>query len=232
MTGALRTQLDLELDGRDSDRLALTIARADAIAAQFIAGAAPVRFSIAQSAAELEAVYRLRYQVVVEHGWASPKDFPARLEKDVYDRRGIHLVGQDDCMVVATTRLVFPAPGQVLPTEADFGLEIEPLGRVVDGGRAIVSKAYSDVQHRIFAGLLGLSWFQLKERHLYYLCGAATGAMIRLCRGLGYQITLLGPARRYWGEQRYPLRFDVLESVPQLWTRLSQATSNPARETG
>lgn len=224
--------MNLEPGGRDSDRLALTIARADVIAAQFIAGAAPVRFGIAQSAAELEAVYRLRYQVVVEHGWASPKDFPARLEKDTYDRRGIHLVGQVDRMVVATTRLVFPAPGQVLPTEADFGLKVEPLGRVVDGGRAIVSKAYSDYQHRIFAGLLGLSWFQLKERHLYYLCGAATGAMIRLCRSLGYQVTLLGPARQYWGEQRYPIRFDVLESVPQLWARLSRTTGDPARETG
>ena len=232
MTGGILTHLNLEPDRRDSNRLALTIARADVIAAQLIAGAAPVRFSLAQSAAELEAVYRMRYQVVVEHGWASPKDFPARLEKDAYDRRGVHLVGQVDHTVVATTRLVFPAPGQVLPTEADFELKVEPLGRVADGGRAIVSKAYSDLQHRIFAGLFGLSWFQLKEHHLYYLCGAATGAMIRLCRGMGYQVTLLGPARQYWGEQRYPIRFDVLESIPQLWARLRHTGRNPTLKTG
>lgn len=216
-------------DHYDADRLRLTMARADVIAARFIAGAAPVRFSIAQSASELEAVYRLRYQVVVARGWASPQDFPTRLEKDIYDRWGTHLIGRVGQTVVATTRLVFPTPGQVLPTEGDFGLEVEPLGQVVDGGRAIVSKAYSDAQHRIFAGLLGLSWFQLKERRLYYLCGTATEAMIRLCRSIGYQVRLLGPARQYWGEQRYPIRFDVLESVPQLWTRWGRTTETLPR---
>jgi hypothetical protein len=29
----------------------------------------------------------------------------------------------------------------------------------------------------------------------------------------------LGPARQYWGEKRYPLRFDVPESVPMLLER-------------
>jgi N-acyl-L-homoserine lactone synthetase len=215
-----------------SGRSSAAIAAADAIAAQFIAQAAPVQFSIARSPAELEAVYRLRYQIVVEHGWASPEDFPNRLEKDSYDMRGVYLIGQDSHGIIATTRLVFPDSNQLLPTELDFDLKVEPPGQVVDGGRVIVSRAYSDQRHRIFAGLLGQSWFALKERNFYYLCGAATGAMIRLCRSLGYQITLLGPARHYWGERRYPIRFDVLESIPSLWLRWGHTPVGPLNETG
>jgi N-acyl-L-homoserine lactone synthetase len=196
------------------------VAIGDAIAAHFIGWAAPIRFTVAQSPAELEAVYRLRYQVVTEQGWACPDNFPGGLEKDVYDRQGVHLIGQDtEGAIVATTRLVFPTPEEPLPTETDFGLKIEPYGEVVDGGRAIVSRLYSDQRHRVFAGLLGQSWFELKKQSLFYLCGAATGPMIRLCRSMGYQITVLDQPRQYWGEQRYPIRFDVLESIPGLWAR-------------
>ena len=192
----------------------------DAIATYFISWAAPIHFTVAQSPAELEAVYRLRYQVVTEQGWACPEDFPEGLEKDIYDRQSVYLIGQDeDGTIVASTRLVFPTPEEPLPTEVDFGLKIEPYGQVVDGGRAIVSRLYSDQQHHVFAGLLGQSWFELKKQSLFYLCGAATGPMIRLCRSMGYQITVLGQARQYWGEQRHPIRFDVLESIPGLWAR-------------
>src|SRR3990170_2028423 len=52
------------------------LARTDALAAQLIARAAPLMFSVAQSPAEREAVYRLRYSIVVEKGWARPEDFP------------------------------------------------------------------------------------------------------------------------------------------------------------
>jgi N-acyl-L-homoserine lactone synthetase len=191
----------------------------DTIAAQFLTWAAPIRFSVARSAAEREAAFRLRYEVVIEHGWASPEALPDRVEQDVYDAQGIHLLGWDEDKLVATTRLVFPVSGQLLPTEVEFGLHVEPQGRVVDGGRVIVARGYSDRQHRVFAGLLGYTWFEIKTRGFYYLCGAAVPAMVRLCRSIGYRITLLGPARQYWGESRYPIRFDVLESIPTLLER-------------
>ena len=192
---------------------------ADAIAAHFIALAAPVRFSVAQSPSEREAAYRLRYEVVVDQGWARPEKFLNCLEQDGYDAQAVHLLGWDGQKPVATTRLVFPIAGKLLPTEVEFELSAEPRGQVVDGARAIVARAYSDCQHRIFAGLLGCTWFEIQARGFYYLCGAAVPAMIRLCRSIGYHITVLGSARQYWGEKRYPLRFDVLESVPTLLER-------------
>ncbi|MCB0168556.1 MAG: GNAT family N-acetyltransferase [Anaerolineae bacterium] len=196
---------------------------ADGIAAHFIASAAPIRFSVAQSADEQEAAYRLRYEAVIDQGWAKPEMFPTGLEQDDYDAQAVHLLGWDDQNhVVATTRLVFPTAGKLLPTEVEFKLSMEPQGQVVDGGRTIVAKAYSDYRHRIFAGLLGYTWFEIQARDFYYLGGAAVPAMIRLCRSIGHQITVLGPAQPYWGEQRYPLRFDVPESIPMLFDRWGQ----------
>lgn len=194
-------------------------AMADAIGTHFIASAAPIRFSVAQSPGEREAVFRLRYDVVVDQGWVRPETFRSGLEQDDYDAEAVHLVGWDGQKAVATTRLVFPTGEKRLPTEVEFELRAEPHGQVVDGGRAIVARAYSDVQHRIFAGLLGCTWFEIQARGFHYLCGAAVPAMIRLCRSIGYQITVLGPARQYWGEKRYPIRFDVPESALTLRER-------------
>lgn len=195
---------------------------ADAIASRFIALAEPIRFRVAQSPDELDAAYRLRYEVVVKRGWVKPEDFRHGLELDHYDADAVHLLGWDGEKVIATTRLVFPAPTRRLPTEAEFDLPINPSGQVVDGGRAIVDQSYSDARHRIFAGLLGHSWIEMQTRGYCYLCGAATSAMIRLCRSLGYQISVLGSVRQYWGEQRYPIRFDVPESIPLLQKRWKQ----------
>jgi len=192
---------------------------ADAIATRFIALAEPIHFRVAQSSTELEAAYRLRYEVVTQQGWARPEDFRDGLELDQYDADAVHLLGWDGQHVVATTRLVFPAANQMLPTEAEFDLRVEPPGQVVDGGRAIVDRAYSDYRHRIFAGLLGHSWFEIQTRGFCYLCGAAAPAMIRLCRSLGYQISVLGAIRQYWGAQRHPIRFDIPESIPSLQKR-------------
>jgi N-acyl-L-homoserine lactone synthetase len=215
-------------------RLGLTPAEqaiADAIASHFIASAAPVRFNVARSPAEREAAFRLRYDVVVNQGWAEPQKLLNRLEQDDYDAQAIHLLGWHDHNLVAATRLVLPSADRRLPTEVEFDLSVEPLGRVVDGARAIVARAYSDQQHRIFAGLLGCTWFELQTRGFCYLCGAAVPAMIRICRSIGYQITLLGPARPYWGEMRYPIRFDVPESVPTLLARWRHVISTPRNST-
>src|SRR5215813_6527774 len=96
----------------------------DALAAKLVERAAPIRFAVAQSSAEREAVYKLRCRVVVEKGWGSAADFPDGEEKDSFDERAIQLVGWDGNTIVASGRIVFPIPGQVLPTEKTYGLKI------------------------------------------------------------------------------------------------------------
>jgi len=204
---------------------------ADEIAAYFIASAAPIRFSVAQSPSEREAAYRLRHKVVIDQGWAKADKFLSNgLEQDDYDAQAVHLLGWDDQKAVATTRLVFPTAGKLLPTEVEFELNVGPRGQVVDGARVIVANPYSDYQHRIFAGVLGYTWLEMQARGFYYLCGAAVPAMIRLCRSIGYHITVLGQARQYWGEKRYPIRFDVPESIPMLrerWGHIMKPDAQP-----
>ena len=194
----------------------------DAVAAQGLIIAAPIRFGVAQLAQERETTHRLRYEVSIERGYARPEDMPDGLERDEYDDHAVHIVGWHGDRLAATARLVFPQPGIRLPTEVAFDLEMEPRGHVVDMGRVIVARdaARSEAQHRILAGLMAFCWIQVRARGFIQVCAAfASSASIRLYRHMGFQITRLAPPRPYWGEERYPVRFDVLESAPNLIER-------------
>src|SRR5438132_2727031 len=86
----------------------------DAWSRWLLARAAPICFAIAQTPAEREALYRLRYQTAIGRGWVKPEDFPDGLERDPYDERAVHLAGWDGTVLAASVRL---------PTEEAFGLD-------------------------------------------------------------------------------------------------------------
>ncbi len=195
------------------------LARFDAVADRAVRWAAPVQFRLAQSAPEREAVYRMRYRVVIEKGWGAAADFPNGLERDAYDERAVQIVGWDNDKIVASGRLVFPVLGQVLPTEETFGLEIEPRGQVVDLGRTIVLNQYSNISHRVLAGLLAQSWIETRRRGHFNVCATFSEGMTRLCRRIGVHFTSLSPPRRYWREDRIAVRLDVLASAQALTER-------------
>ncbi len=191
-----------------------TFAHIDAVAEKVVTWVAPIHFALAQTDAEREEVYRLRYQAVVERGWLTPEDLPEGLEFDEYDRRAVHVVAWDNAMLAATSRLVFPAPGLKLPTEAAFELEIEPRGNVVDAGRFVVARAYSNIEHRVLAALIAHTWLQVRACGYSQVCAAfASRTMIRLYRKMGVLAVPLAPPRIYWGEERYPVRFDAAQSA-------------------
>src|SRR4051812_17034093 len=112
---------------RDQHSSAAT--RMDVLDPQLVALPAPLRFKVARTPAELEAVYRLRYRIAIARGWARPEQFPDGLEHDAYDARAVSIAAWDDGSLVAAARIVLPVPGELLPTEVAFGLEIEPRGR-------------------------------------------------------------------------------------------------------
>jgi N-acyl-L-homoserine lactone synthetase len=204
----------------------------DTVAAQGLIIAAPIRFDVAQSAKEREATYRLRYEVSIERGYAQPEELPGGLERDEYDDHAVHVVGWHGDKLATTARLVFPKPGMRLPTEAAFDVEIEPRGKVADMGRVIVARdaARSEAQHRILAGLMAFCWTQVRAHGFVQVCAAfASSASIRLYRHMGFQITRLAPPRQYWGEERYPVRFDVLDSASNLIERW-MSEGEPASE--
>ena len=62
------------------------LALADGLASRIVGVAAPILFSVAQSDSDRLAVYRLRYQVIIQRGWAQPEDLPDGLERDQLPR--------------------------------------------------------------------------------------------------------------------------------------------------
>ncbi|HEY3289087.1 MAG TPA: GNAT family N-acyltransferase [Anaerolineae bacterium] len=196
-----------------------TLATLRAIAETMLTKAAPLCFRAARCDADRTAIYRMRYNTIVERGWGKPDDMPSGLERDEYDDRALHIIGMDGQTPVASARLVFPADGQILPSEQAFGLHIEPHDHVVDLSRQIVIRAYSSQQHSIFSALLSQCWLEAQTRGYYYVCGDFTPAMIRLYRRLGMEVNILGPARLYWGEERIPILQDVIGSVTSLSAR-------------
>ena len=186
---------------------------------------APLSFRIAQTPEELAAVYRLRYEVIIERGWARPEDLPDGLERDEFDDHALHIAAWDGPHIAATSRIVLPTRDRGLPTERAFEIKIEPREEVADMGRQIVAHAYSNVQHLVFAALLAQTWLEIHARGYTLVCGDFTPAVTRLYRLMGFQVTQVGPAREFWGQERFPIVVDVARSVPTLlkrWGRIAQ----------
>jgi N-acyl-L-homoserine lactone synthetase len=196
----------------------LTLERAaeiwDEFTQRFVLLSPTVRFAAAQSPDELEAVYRARYDEVIRQGWATPEDLPDGLERDEYDDQAFHMIGWEDKSMVIVGRLVFPSPDRPLPTEAAYDLAVAPHGQVVDTGRAILLQPdRSDPQHKLFLGLMSFAWQEMRGRGFCHVCAAMTGSMLRLYRLMGIHWTVLGEARPYWGEQRFPCQYDLVKTV-------------------
>jgi N-acyl-L-homoserine lactone synthetase len=203
----------------DQTALASALERLDALCALTLERAAPLRFAEARDSVALEATYRLRYRAVIDQSWGRPEEYPGGMERDEYDDVALHVAGWDGDQLVATARLVFPAPGLALPTEAAFDLVVEPRGEVVDLGRLVVARAYRGASHRMLLAILARSWLSIRERGLFRYCAIDSRAMIRLYRRLGFEVVELGEARIYWGEERLPVLFDVAASEPALTAR-------------
>jgi N-acyl-L-homoserine lactone synthetase len=192
-------------------RHVMVLSDLDQVAQQLIARAAPLRFRLACSAEDRAAVFRLRFETVVKQGWATVADFPSGLERDAYDDESVLVAGWHDEALAATARLVFPEASHPLPIEQEFGLVIEPRGSTADLRRAIVTAPYRSRRHTVYAALLARCWLEVRSRGLHRVCGAATAAWLKRYRQLGLPVRALGPAKQYWGEERYPLLLDGVE---------------------
>jgi N-acyl-L-homoserine lactone synthetase len=206
----------------------LALARVDALAAEVVARGAPLTFALARSGIEIEAVFRLRCQVVLDQGWATPEQFPDGLERDTFDERALQIVAWDGATLVGTTRLVVPRPGLLLPTEKAFELTLTSRDRVIDMSRTCRTRAWPDAGHRILWGLVGRAWIELRALGFTELCGIFSPAVVRLYRRLGLRVQILAPARLHWGEWRHPVRVRPAESIDDLERGRGQTIAWPA----
>jgi N-acyl-L-homoserine lactone synthetase len=180
----------------------------DQWASKLIRAVDPIRFHVATRRAARECLFRLRYHAVIERGWARPEDFTDHLETDAYDARAVHVGGWNGPDAVATARLIFPHPKRPLPVEEIFDLRIEPQGSVVHVDRFTVARRHSEGTHRLFLALIGRCWLEMRARGLHLGAGIDSLAMLRLYRRLGFSVSILGPPRHYWAEDRYPVLFE------------------------
>ena len=166
-----------------------------------MAAAAPVRVAIAASSAERDAVYRLRYHHVIQSDWATPEELPDEREQDGFDARAVHIVAWSGDQAVGTCRLVFPDATERLPVEAVFELVVEPLRSAPTLDRLLV-----EAGHRggaVTSAVLARAWQELRLRGFESASAIATEPVMRLLRGIGLALTVLGGPRLYWGEERY-----------------------------
>jgi N-acyl-L-homoserine lactone synthetase len=215
------------------------LALMDGLAQLVVRQAAPLRLELAHSKSDRDSVFRLRHRVAMASGWTRPEDAAGGMEHDSYDERAIHIVGWAGHALAATARIVLPREDALLPTEEAFETEIPPRGQVVDWGRLAVAPGHQSPGHNVLWGLLGRSWIETRARGYSELCGVLSPRMIAVYRRMGLDVDVLAPARAYWTEERYPVRFDMRRSAPRL-TRLVRALepklsvvesrySNPAR---
>lgn len=188
----------------------------DNIAKQFVTMNAPLCFTPATTAEMLDQVFRLRYEVVIAEGWATPQDFPDGRERDEYDDDALQLTAWDDSRLAATTRLVFPSADRRLPTEAAFDFSLDSRHKTVDVGRTIVAPAYRDSQHRLLVGMVGQTWIEARQRGMSEVCAILDKRIIRLYRRIGFEVTILAEPRLYWGEERFPIKFDLEKTAEAL----------------
>jgi hypothetical protein len=197
--------------------LAPGIAALDDLAGQLLLRAG-ARLGVAHTEAELEDVFRLRYDHVVRHGWARAEELPEGLERDADDDRALQLGTWRGPALVGTMRLVLPVPGRRLPTEAAFDLEIEPRGEVVDVGRLLIGAPYrGDPAHRVWGGLFALAWQETRARGYTVLAGVTSAREVETYRSLGLAFEVLAPARPYWGGDRHPVRLDPATGEAPGW---------------
>jgi len=188
----------------------------DRLAGRLVDATSALRVAVATTPAERDAAFRLRYEQVVSQGWRSRNDLPAGVEHDAYDAEALHVGAWDDHALVGTIRLVLPAAGRRLPVEADFDLDIAPVGATVEVGRLVVAPAYrGDPAHRAWGALLGRAWLLTRARGFAVLAGAASARMVEQMRALGLPFEVLGAARQHWGQERHPVRLDPAHGTPR-----------------
>jgi N-acyl-L-homoserine lactone synthetase len=188
----------------------------DALSQRLLAGARPLRVAVAETAAECNAVLALRYDQVVQDGWARPEDLPDGVERDGHDAYAWEIGAWKGETLVGAMRLVLPPPGRRLPVEEAFDLEIEPHGQVVEAGRLVIARGHrGDPSHGAWGALFARAWLTMRARGLSLLCGAASPRIIEQLRAMGLPFEVIGPARTYWGQRRVPVRLDPAQADPR-----------------
>lgn len=180
--------------------------RLDLLADEVLERLHPLSFAPARTRGEVDAVLRMRYASVVEEGWADPEDFPHGRERDEYDDGATFVVCREADELVGSARLVPPVPGRRALIEKELDVRLETPEQALEAGRLVVPRRHRlGRSHRIMAGLFARGWLLARELGFDRIVGQADARLVELYRGLGLRVTVLGPSRRYFAAERYPI---------------------------
>jgi N-acyl-L-homoserine lactone synthetase len=203
-------------------------AAVDELTRRVLGNLVPLSFELARDPREVDAALRLRYECVIERGWARPEQLPGGRERDEYDEGALHVLCHDGAVLAGCLRIVLPRRDRPLPTERHFGIHIEEPGRVVDAGRLVVRSGYRGAEgHPVLAGLFCRGWLELRRRGFDRAVAAAPPSIVRLFGGVGLVVTVLGQARMYWGERRAPV--EVAPAAGRTFSSLDPRDPGSAR---
>jgi N-acyl-L-homoserine lactone synthetase len=180
--------------------------RLDRLAERALDALAPLTVTVARTPAEIDAVFRIRYECVTELGWARPEDHPDGRERDAYDDGATLVLCRDGESIVGSARVVPPVLGRLLPAEREFHIGVDPPGRAVEVGRIVVPQLERvGRSHIILAALFARTWLIARGLGYDRIVSTASAELIDLYRGLGLTVIELARRRLSWGELRAPV---------------------------
>lgn len=191
-----------------------SIKRMDRLAEGILRLIEPLRLELARAPHDLECAYRLRFQTALDRGWISRAQFPSGLPQDEHDDSALQIIALKGGAVVGTARIILPAPGRKLPAEEMFAWHPDQPGRMVEVGR-ICRDPRSTSGPRVFFGLIGKIWIEMRQRNFTECCGCADINMIRVYEDLGFNVMKMAPPRLHWGEERWPVVIRPVKSKPR-----------------
>jgi hypothetical protein len=165
----------------------------------------------------------------VEMGWARPEELPGGMEVTPEDDEALHVVAWEEDEPVGSARVVLRHEGADLPLEREFGIRVR--AEDVEVGRTvIVPRLRGSTGHALVVALFAGCWQEMRALGFSELVSAVPPRLIELYRSLGFTVIELGKGREHWGEERVPVRFDVLGSVSGLRRVLGEPRqAQPAR---
>jgi hypothetical protein len=197
-----------------------TAARIDAATEHMLQHLKPVEFRLARTRAEREAAYRLRYQAIIERGWEPPIELTNGLESEDIDEEAHHLIGWLDGHAIANCRITSPKPGRPLPLEQLLGIQLQPVGAVAQFDRLCIDRAYAGRRSELLLGVICAAWQFVHRWGFRYIAGFFSLSMMRLYGRFGLEAAPIGPARFYWGEERYPALIQPLTVNERFFERI------------
>jgi N-acyl-L-homoserine lactone synthetase len=186
--------------------------RIDAVTRRVRDAARPVTFRAAE-AEERRAVFGLRARVVIERGWLSPSELPEGLERDRFDEAAMLVGGWLETTLVAAARLIWPGSPDGSPLAAEFGIELPASYGIVHVDRICVAREHSDSSSRLAMALMCACWLECRTRGYCVVSGLNTAEVIRLYRRFGFTVQVIGDAKTYFGEERFPVLLDPLSAA-------------------